>query len=758
MESAVRSSDISSDRVARLGLICWRKPWLVIAGWTIVCLAAALAIPQMSDRLLSGSGKIEGSVSQRVDSQLVSEFEVSEGQSLVLVYHSQDLVGRAAAADEIAERVDETLAQLETIDRVIPATDIVEDSGDGSTQALIINFRLDNSLATEQQVPLVRAKIDRLFSDVASSMSHLEWAITGRAALTYDINIFSARDSADAELRAIPLTSTVLLLTFGTILSAILPIVLAIAARTAAFASILVIAGEWEVSNLAQSITTMISLALGIDYALFIYHRYRRELGNDAADRDHKSAKIAREAAMLKAMANSGKVVLYSGTVVAIGMGGLLLTPLMQTRSIGLGGLCAVIFSVASALTLLPALLSLIAPNVLDWPRMLRIRMPPQAGTRWTSWGQIVVKRPLTAIFSSLCIMALLAAPAMQTVFGFPEDDFLPEELESARGLTMLEDLGAKGLVSPVFIIVSDASGRPVISLERTEALSQFIAKIGTDPRVSEVLSPSLTPGTRYTPFGMPSADQMTNDAKDKILLRVVPSTKTDLAELRQLADEIPYWLDDRSLFVEVGGQAQYFNDFDARMKDGYAAIVGIVLGATGMLLLVLFRAPVAALKAMLLNLLSVGAGYGMVVFVFQLGYGATLFGLEEPTELVPTSVPIVIFAVLFGLSMDYEIFLISRMRESFLRHGDNALSIVEGLAATGSVITGAALIMAVVFGAFAFSGIVILQMTGLGLATAVIVDAVIIRSLLGPALMTLAGGWNWWPLKVDGSKIQSQV
>lgn len=230
--------------------------------------------------------------------------------------------------------------------------------------------------------------------------------------------------------------------------------------------------------------------------------------------------------------------------------------------------------------------------------------------------------------------------------------------------------------------------------------------------------------------------------------MRVIPASDATLAEVRALAREVAGRRVSGAQ-VEAGGQAQYFNDFEDEMVGSFAPVVALVLALSGMVLLALLRAPLAALKSIVLNLLSVAAGYGMVVWVFQLGHSASLFGLAEPAQVVTPSVPIVIFAVLFGLSMDYEIFLISRIRTLYLAGADNTAAIVEGLADTGAVITQAALIMAVVFGAFAFSELLLVQMIGLGLAVAIVVDATVIRSVLGPALMTIAGRWNWWPLRV---------
>lgn len=737
--------------LANVGTFCWRQPWPVLSVWLVVTLAAALAGPQMAHRLQSGSGRIEASVSERVDAQLASVFDVSDGQSLALVYRSRRLIEDMSLVEALDARLEERLTALDTVEKVVPADFLVDRADDADGHVLLINIAAASALLTEQQVPLVREAVAPVFAGFVKAAPDLEWALTGRAALTYDINILSTQDTVSSELRALPFVLLVLLYAFGAAVSAGLPLILALVARTLAMAGVLVVAGSWEVSNLAQSIVAMLALALGIDYSLFIFHSFQA-FRRDPARLPEAEADLAElELAIRGAMAQSGRVVVYSGTAVAIGMGALLLTPLMQTRSIGLGGIAVVVFSVLAALTLLPALLSLIGARALDWPaRSNGTSKRDRSHAFWHDWGEKVVRRPFLGIVFSLLLLGLVAAPVTQTRFGFPEDEFLPPDLESARGLAMLGPMGLKGLVSPLFVVISEESHRPLIAAERVAMLSDFVSRIEADRRVAEVFAPHLSPSSRFAPIPMPMNGRLVSDDGDKILLRIIPAGDTRLADLRRLALEMPAWLDDPSLRVEVGGQAQFYNDFNAGMRESYASIVGLVLAMTGLALLLMLRAPLAAAKAMILNLLSVAAGYGAVVFVFQLGHGSALFGLSQPTNVVPPSVPIVIFAILFGLSMDYEIFLISRMKDLFLKSGSNRASIVGALAETGGVITSAALIMALVFGAFAFSRIVIVQMIGLGLAVAILADAVVIRSILGPALMSVAGNWNWWPLRAS--------
>lgn len=744
MNTATAKASRLERALAALGVACWRRPWPVVAGWIFATVAAGLLIANLPPRLLSGSGDLPGSMSERVDRLIASDFQTGGGQSLQLVYRAPGGESDAALSDAIEIRLIEHLGSLPFVREVASASWLADPDGisrSGDYRVLIVALDSEDTLASEQVVEPLRAAAHSAIGPLARANPGIEWAITGPAAISRDINVFSAKDTVRAELRALPFVLAVLLLAFGSAAAASLPLVLAIAARTLALAAILAIAGLTEVSNLAQSIVTMISLALGIDYSLFIYHRYRELLP------EGESAGDEREAALRGAMAQSGLVVLYSGLAVAIGMGSLFATASMQVRSIGLGGMLGVVMSVAAALTLLPALLGTVRART--WLRRTMLPADRSAGAnRWMRWGEAIVRRPWLAIGLSLAALAVLAAPAGLTQFGFPEDDFLPPELESARGLEMLEEAGLKGLVSPLFVVVSETSGQKLVTPDRIPALVRLVDRLEADPRVAMVLAPALTVNPRILPFPVNPDDGLLSAGGDRALLRVIPSTNTDLVGLRDLARSIGGWRVDGRTRLEVGGQAQYYNDFDSEMRASYPVVLALVLLLTGSILLVMLRAPVAAVKAIALNLLSVAAGYGVVVFVFQLGHGAAVFGLAAPSPVIPPSVPIVIFAILFGLSMDYEIFLISRMRALFVETGDNRRSIAEALSGTGAVISQAALIMVLVFGAFAFSRLLIVQMIGLGLAVAVAVDAIIIRSTLGPALMAVAGKWNWWPLK----------
>lgn len=746
MSRSTRQPTRLERALSKLGEFCWDRPWPVVGGWLIATIIAALVTGAYFDRLVSGAGSITGSQSARVDVELAESFGVRDSQTLIFTYSDPVLNRDENARYEFLDQIEEGLLELPVVESVLLASDLIEQPRDDHGHALIIGLDTHDTLAAEQQVPVIREAIGAMVSD----QPQMEWAVSGRGAISYDLAIFSNEDSMSSELRALPLALLVLLYAFGAVLSASLPVILAVTARTIAFAGVVIFAGFFEISTVAQAIVTMLAIALGIDYSLFVYHRYRQIL-SETGTRTPDEIDAQRRDALVSAMGQSGMVVVYSGVAVAIGMMSLVLTPMMEMRSIGFGGLAAVLVSVAVALTMLPALLSLIGARALDWPN----RAKPGRGyavtsERWCRWGRLVVRHPWIAISSSLVVVFLMAAPSIYTQSGFPDDEFFPSELESVRGVQMLGDMEIKGLSSPVFVVISRDNGEEVITPESAMQLRGLKGAIEGDPRIAEVTTPRLSSRPSLMPFPISGAQRLMSEGGDKILFRAIPKTETSLIDLRGLVREIPTWIDLPGVTVEVGGQAQFLNDFDDGVTASYVPVVITVLVATGLALLLMLGAPLASFKALLLNLLSVAAGYGMVVLVFQLGYGAQWFGVAGPTELIPSSVPVVIFAVLFGLSMDYEIFLVSRMKDIYLSCGDNERSIVEALGDTGSVISSAALIMALVFGAFAFSQIVIVQMVGLGLAAAILVDALLIRAILGPSLMTIAGKWNWWPLLPD--------
>jgi putative drug exporter of the RND superfamily len=760
---------------ARLGALSARRPWHFMAAWAVIAVFGALGAVKAPSLLFSGSGDIPRSPSLRTDSLLRADFDNPYSQLLVLAIRGLDYPGPdgsggsqsgdadSASPQALLHRLEKALTDLPQVGAVMTPETVLDKRllpAPGSGVLIMVGVKAATVREAEQAIPVVRRAADAILTGEKARRPGLRWAVTGRAALTYDLNSFNSRDTTEAELRVIPLTLLILLFAFGSVVAAGVPVMLGILSTTVSLGVVALLAHHWALSNLVQNVSSMIGLAVGIDYSLIIIHRYREVLAAGTDGGGARIGKAMRAEAVAISMATAGKSVFYSGLAVMIGFAGMLFTPLMETRSIGWGGCIVVAVSVAAALTFLPSLLILLGP-ALEWPKAMSRRFGGgRRGRRWQAWSRWVMRNaPLCAVFS-LAALFLLSLPGRHSKFGFPEGPFIPRELEFSRGFLMLDSMGMQGLVRPINIILTSRNGKPALTLDRVDSLFAFSARIRKDPAVARVFGPvNLSdhwPLEKYRALYSDMETAMENApfvrefflSRDgrSLLMQVMLKPEVGLEQEKRLAKEIGKWVDGAGYHADLGGQAVYYNDFDEAMIAAYAPCVAFVVAVTFAALLLFFRSPIVAIKAIVMNALSVLAGYGVVVYVFQMGHGHALFGAPGASEVVPLTIPLMLFCILFGLSMDYEVFLLSRIREGFLVSGDNEGSVAEGLAATGPMITNAALIMAAVFGAFAFARVVVVQMLGLGLAVAVLVDATLIRVLLVPAVMKMAGRWNWWP------------
>ncbi len=757
------------NRFRTLGRLASRYPWAFLGAWLLIAILGAAGARKAPSLLFSGSGDIPHSRSLRADSLLRADFENPYAQLLVVAVQGLDGAdsdGSGSEEQAMARRLDKALTALPQVGAVTTPETVLDKRllpSPGTGMVILIGIKAGNVRDAEQALPVVRRTVDSLLMPETARAGRLRWAVTGRSALTYDMNLFNARDTAAAEARVIPLTLIILLFAFGSIVAAGVPVLMGLISTTVSLGIVYLLARHWVLSNLVQNVSSMIGLAVGIDYSLIIIHRYREAL---AAARARAGSAVEaaldrplRAAALEEALGTAGKSVFYSGLAVMIGFAGMLYTPLMETRSIGWGGCIVVLVSMIAGLTFLPSLLMVLGA-ALDWPRALSRRFGGGTpGRKWSGWSRWVMKNAPLSAAVSLAAIFFLSWPGRLTRFGFPEGPFIPRELEFSRGYLMLDGMGLQGLVRPINIILTSKQG-PALTLDRIDSLFAFSARIRRDPAVAGIFGPvDLADGWPLAKYRALYADMdevwenvpavqeffLSRDGRS-LLMQVMLKPGAELEQEKALAREIPEWLHLADLGMEVGGQAVYYNDFDKAMKASYLPCVSFVLAVTLAALLFFFRSPLVSIKAIVMNALSVLAGYGAVVYVFQLGHGSAWFGTPGPALVVPLTIPLMLFCILFGLSMDYEVFLLSRIREAFARSGDNESSVAEGLAATGPMITSAALIMAAVFGAFAFARVVVVQMLGLGLAVSVIVDATLIRVLLVPAFMKMAGKWNWWP------------
>lgn len=580
--------------------------------------------------------------------------------------------------------------------------------------------------------------------------------VTGSPALDYDVRTISAEDTEQSERRILPLTLLVLVAAFGALVAAMLPVVVGVLAITIALGLVTIAARYQPMSVFVLNITTMVGLGVGIDYSLLIVTRFREELNRGL---------IATDAA-IRTIETAGSAVITSGLTVIVGFLALMLTtPMTDTRSVGTGGLLVVGVAVLLSTTFLPATLALLGRNI-DRPRWLARPLARfHAPTGWERWARWLGHRPWRAVAFGGIGIALLTAPLAQIRLGLPATNWFPPMSESGQGLAALRTMGASGVIYPIRLVVQLPEGESALSGRRLAGLKVLTDSLARSVRVKEVRgiasirphmsalqlaiyysdAPAVRAGNPRFFNAYLSADNRTT------LIDVIPGDTVSLTGMMQVVRRarglVAHGI--RGLNgaeVLVGGFAASSLDSQTEILRRFPRTVGFILGITAIMLFFAFRSLLVPLKAVLLNCLSVSAAFGLTVLVFQHGYGGRLFGLEGPTEAIWGVVPVLVFATVFGLSMDYEVFLLTRVKEVFDKTGRNDHATMEGLSATASTITSAALIMILVFGTFAFARVLAVQLIGFGLAAAVLLDATLIRMVLVPAIMHIAGRWNWWP------------
>jgi len=601
-------------------------------------------------------------------------------------------------------------------------------------------------------VPDLRAAIRDALARVPGSEG-FEIMVTGFPALDHDVRTISAEDTDRGEQRALPLTLAVLIVAFGALVAAALPVLVGVLAITIALGLVTIAARYTPMSVFVLNITTMVGLGVGIDYSLLIVTRFREELnrGLSAAD------------AAIRTVETAGSAVVTSGLTVVVGFAALVTTPLSDTRSVGVGGLFVVAVAVLLATTFLPAVLAILGRNI-DRPKWLARPLARfHAPTGWERWARWLGHRPWRAVAVGGTAIALLTFPLSQIRLGLPATNWFPPESESGRGLEALREMGASGVIQPVRVVVQLPEGESALSARRLPGLKALTDSTRKDPRVREVrgvIKPRMSTLQLAVYYSDPAAVRAKNpkffdaylSADNRVtLLDVIPADTVSLTGLMDVVRRVRAVVSRgvRGLAgaeILVAGFAASNVDTQQELMKRFPETVALVLGITAIMLFVAFRSLLVPVKAVVLNLLSVGGAFGLTVLVFQHGYGGRVFGLDGPTEAIWAVVPVLVFAIVFGLSMDYEVFLLTRVKEVFDKTGRNDHATMEGLSATASTITSAALIMILVFGTFAFTRVLAVQLIGFGLAAAVLLDATLIRMVLVPAIMHIAGRWNWWP------------
>ena len=717
---------------AALGRFAYRRRWLVVGGWLVVVLLGLPLLPGLPGRLKAGGFSDPGLEAERA-ARIASDDLGRRGAVLVAVFPSD---GRAAADPSFVGQVvqqSERLRALPTVEQVVtPVENPRQIAPDGSLATVLIVLR-----AGSDEAPGLVPEVKRALGE-----EPLRPVVTGGPVAYADIVHVSEQDLRRAELVSIPLALGALVLVFGSLAAAGAPVVVGGVAVLVALALLSLIARVAELSVFVLNLATMLGLGLGTDYALFMTSRFREELDGGAA--------VA--SAVERTVERAGQAVFFSGVTVFIGLLGLTGFGFMMLRSLGIGGAVVVALAVAAALTLLPALLGIVGQriNALTLLRWDRAQAP-----LWAELARAVMRRPWRVLVPVLLLLLVLGVPFLRARFSLPDVEVLPERVESRQGYDLLTRAFGRGEVGPITLVVR-APGS-ILTPERVDALFDLSRRVADDPMVARVesivdLDPRMTRQQYRLLYAAraPYSDPYTraalgvSTAGGTTTLTVVPRCGTTSPECTELVDRLRALRPGADLEMLVGGGPPAVLDIVRQLYTTFPRAVLLILATTYLVLLLLFRSVLLPLKAIAMNALSLGASYGALVIVFQEGHGARLLGFE-PLGYVEATLPIIMFCLLFGLSMDYEVFLLARVKEEWERGASNAASVAAGLASSGRVITNAALIVVLVSLSFVTADVILVKAVGLGTALAVFLDATVVRALLVPATMRLLGELNWW-------------
>lgn len=733
-----------------------RKRRLVVALWAVLAVILLPNAFDLADRLRPGT-RLDSGEAARAEAVLRDQFAGPGGRQAILVIEGIAKIGTEpgrAVLSEIREAVAAdpgVVGVLSALDRDDPS--LLGEHGNGAL--LIVSVSEDVPL--DVAVPSLRATTALLIPQIRKRFPDARLLWTGDLALDYDSMVASSDDVRQSELRALPIAFALLLWAFGAVVAAICPLLIAILAIGMALGVSAMVALVWAPSILLQSVVSLLGLALGIDYALLVVNRFREQLAEDP------NPVIAAE----QTVRHAGRSVVLSGAAVAIGFSALLIVPVQEPQSVGIGGLLVTLFSVLLATTLLPALLVWLGPRI-DLGRMPWRSRRAATNSGWRRWGLWVTRRPVVVFLCATAPLLAMAWPAQQMKMSLPDEGWLPRATEAARGIEALERMGRSGLIYRIRVLFQLPEGTLALSAAGWPALQRLQRHLDTDPRVQRSVSLASLAGPDVPLIALQS--QLPESVKSRFLSRdgswalfeVVPDSALGPGDMMDLVAAIRRTSPDAftggaSGRFLVGGLPAAAADYVGVIVSWLPGVVALVVGGTFLALLVGFRSLMIPLKAVVLNLLSVGAAFGALQVVFLMGYGVELFGLSGPVGGVFPAIPMLVFCTVFGISMDYEVFLLSRVAEARRQHHDEANAISEGLAQTAGLITSAAAIMIVVFGAFTLGQFLPVQMLGFTLAIAVLLDATLVRIALGPALLRLAGRWNWWPGHADAVRSSSE-
>jgi len=722
-----------------LGALVIRRKYIVLATWIVVILAALPFFSRADEYLKPGGFSNESFPSVQAQKVLQERLELTTLTVDFVFSHPE----WSPFDPRFSGAIESAVNGLTDHDEITYVVTHLDDPKRASAVSNTVHVSAGLALELDDSLEFLETVTDEV------DPGPLDLIITGGPALYRDISLASERDLRRGETVAFPIATLALLLVFGTLVAAILPAAVGGGGVLVGVALVFFISQGIDMSVFALNIVSLLGIGIGIDYSLFYTSRFQEELRNGKPV----------DEAVLGAHVHAGQAILFSAVTSLIGLLSLIAFDVMMLRSVGIGAAAVIFAALLAALTLMPAILAILGEKV------NRFRIGPDWGKRGSFWVPLsnwVMKRPWLVLIPTSTVLILLAVPALSMRLGTVDATILPDSLESRQGFDVLrEEFGfALQTIIPVaytFAEVGDeSSNADPFSRSNIERAFDIGSELESLSGVTHVISivnldPSFGPDQYELLYRHPEA------ITDVAAARIVEEAARKGAILFLVHSDLnPFWPETRQLVTDiraliptegelhVNGGASEITDIVNALYGKFPYIIAAVLGVTYLSLLVLFRSLILPLKAVVLNVLSILASYGALVFVFQQGHFSGILNFEA-MGVIEATLPILLFAIIFGLSMDYEIFLLSRVAEAYERTGDNVASVAEGLQRSGLIITGAASILIIVAGSFVLADVVIVKAIGLSLAIAVLVDVTLVRALVAPAIMRIAGPWNWW-------------
>jgi len=717
--------------------------------------------------VLDPAVRLHGSESERVDTELRERFK-SPFTSIALLHVESGVDARTADGQAVLKRVTEAVRTASGVQGVMSYLDNADSMylGKDGSPIIVVGLSTTDGGGTSAAATLaarlsvmhdLRRTTDALRSELEPGHPHIGFGWTGETVVYADMRRVSSEETRNAELRVLPLTLVLLLIAFRSLLAALLPMLCGGLTIWISLGAVAALNRLWPSSLIVVSIISMVGLGLSIDYALLVVSHYRDGLEQGLTPTE----------AVAQAARHAGRTVALSGSAVAIGFAAMLMVPVSEVASVGLGGLLVTTVAVLVASTLLPVLLAWAAPWLDAGARRagrkavtgdeLVTTGDAVTGRRWRRWARWVARHPVAVLCGAGLPLVLLAAQATHLRIDLPRGRWLPD---SAASISVLHgiDAVARGNFGQIIPVVLELPPGTTLHDEAGwRAESRLVRHFARDPRIQHVWAvTTLNP----VPLGGPeilgrlpdSVRRSFVSADDRAgLIELLPRTTVTAADATGLVRDIRAAKAEAitglaGTRLDVGGAPGFNVDYENAIRGALGPLVVSVVGATLLVLALAFRSILIPVKAVVLNLLSVAAAFGAVALVFQDGYGSRLVGLPGAMAGGFPIVPVLVFCIVFGLSMDYEVFIVARIAQGRRAGLSDADALVEGLARTGRVITFAALIMVMIFGGFILGDFIVIKILGFALSTAVLLDATVVRLALGPALIQLAGRWNWWP------------